>query len=109
MRIIDIMKVFGFCIVFLMVVTTFTFFSLSTTTDPSWFSYLFGTKCADETTPIVVSRKLKENFNNNKSNEKGGRGDRENLEDYNPADPTPGSDNKDVNPGPIEHETPPGD
>ncbi|CAK8569460.1 unnamed protein product [Lathyrus sativus] len=94
------MKVSGFCAVFLMVVTVFTFFSFSgTITSPSWLPDLVGTKRADETTPVAVSRKLKENV-------KSDTGDRVSLEDYNPVDPTPGGDQKDVKPGPIEHGTP---
>ncbi|CAI8584784.1 unnamed protein product [Vicia faba] len=102
------MKVSSFCSVFLMVVTVFIFFSLTSTTGLSWFPDLVGTKCVDETPPIRVSRKLKENVNNIKSNEKGYLDEegRVSVEDYNPVDPTPGRDQKNVNPGPIEHGTP---
>ncbi|XP_058722213.1 uncharacterized protein LOC131594135 [Vicia villosa] len=107
------MKVSGFCAVFLMVVTVtaFAFFSLSSTTGPSWFPDLVGRKCVDETTPTAISRKLKENVSNMKSNVKGDKDedkdkDRVSLEDYNPVDPTPGDDRKNVQPGPIEHGTP---
>ncbi|CAK8544706.1 unnamed protein product [Lathyrus sativus] len=94
------MKVSGFCAVFLMVVIVFTFFSFSgTITNPSWFPDLVGTKCADETTPGAVIRKLKENV-------KSCTGYRVSLEDYNPVDPISGGDQKDVKPEPIEHGTP---
>ncbi|XP_058756056.1 uncharacterized protein LOC131629274 [Vicia villosa] len=95
-----IMKVSSFCALLLLVVTAFTFFSFSgSITD------LVGRKCVDEPTAIAGSRKLKENVNRIKSNEKGDTGDRVRLEDYNPIDPIPGGA-KNVNPGPIEHGTP---
>ncbi|KAI5393256.1 uncharacterized protein LOC127092362 [Lathyrus oleraceus] len=100
------MKVPSFCALLLLVVTAFTFFIFSgTTTGASWFADLVGTKYVDETTPIAVSRKLKENVKRIKGNEKGDIGDRVSLEDYNPIDPTPGGA-KNVNAGPIEHGTP---
>lgn len=54
---------------------------------------------------------FQENVSNIKSNVKGGTDedidkDRVSLEDYNPVDPTPGDDQKNVQPGPIEHGTP---
>ncbi|XP_058722212.1 uncharacterized protein LOC131594134 [Vicia villosa] len=100
------MKVSSFCALLLLVVTAFTFFSFSgSITGPSWFPDLVGKKCVDEPTAIAGSRKLKENANRIKSNEKGDTGDRVRLEDYNPIDPIPGGA-KNVNPGPIEHGTP---
>ncbi|KAL5071812.1 hypothetical protein RYX36_022699 [Vicia faba] len=99
------MKVSSFCALLLLTVIAFTFFSFSVTiiTCPSWFSDLVATKCVDETVPIAGSRKLKENVNRIKSNEKGDTG--VSLEDYNPIDPIPGGA-KNVNAGPIEHGTP---
>ncbi|XP_045810078.1 uncharacterized protein LOC123904453 [Trifolium pratense] len=67
---------------------------------------LVGTRCGDKTTPISVSRKLKENVESIRSNDKGGIGDQVTLKDYNPIDPLPGVGPSNVNAGPIEHGTP---
>ncbi|CAJ2648193.1 unnamed protein product [Trifolium pratense] len=100
------MKISGLCALFLMVVTTFAFVSFISITGPSWFPDLVGTRCGDKTTPIAVSRKLKENVESIRSNDKGGIGDQVTLKDYNPIDPLPGVGPSNVNAGPIEHGTP---
>ncbi|AES59351.2 hypothetical protein MtrunA17_Chr1g0152751 [Medicago truncatula] len=94
------MKVSGFCTLFLMVVAAFTFFSFKSTTAPPWFPDFVATRCGDKSTPIAVSRKLKENFHSIKRKLDVG------LDDYSPIDPSPDSGAKNVNPGPIEHGTP---
>lgn len=100
LRFSDIMKVSGLCTLFLMVVAAFTFFSFKSTTAPPWFPDFVGTRCGDKSTPIAVSRKLKENFHSIKRKLDVG------LDDYGPIDPSPDSGAKNVNPGPIEHGTP---
>ncbi|KAJ1376055.1 hypothetical protein SESBI_50342 [Sesbania bispinosa] len=87
------LKVSGFCALFLLLGTFFTFFS---PTRASWFPDLVATSCGDKITLIAVSRKLKENGSNNKGDVT--------LDDYLPIDPSPSS--KTSYPGPVEHGTP---
>ncbi|KAF7817448.1 TWS1-like protein precursor [Senna tora] len=62
------------------------------------------TNCADSTTMIAVSRKLKENGNGISSRKKDDTG-HATLDDYQPVDPVPSSKTS-LKPGPIEHGSP---
>ncbi|KAJ1404469.1 hypothetical protein SESBI_26569 [Sesbania bispinosa] len=98
------MKVSGFCALFLVVATTLTFFSFLSPTGASCFPDLVATSCDDDDDKITLiagNRKLKENGNSIRSNNKGDV----TLEDYRPIDPSPCTSSS-LHPGPIEHGTP---